>query len=113
MFEVRAAWGAVSALRQVTQQHKLLEELVEISRHLLRQRRGLPHAVANDPVRRVLLLNRELWKRLEVLNCCIPQGAYLLLRPSQHVHYEVRALPSATSPTPTKPMRQHQLNPKP
>ena len=99
LLEVRGAWGAVSALRQVTQQHKLLEELVEISRQLLRQRRGLPHAVANDPVRRVLLLNRELLKRLEVLNCCIPQGAYLLLRPADQLLYEVRPLPSATCAT--------------
>ena len=96
LFEERGAWGAVSALGQVTQEHKLLEELVEISRHLLRQRRGLPSAVANDPVRRVLLLNRELVKRLELLNCCIPQGAYLLLRPADQVLYEVRPLPCAT-----------------
>jgi hypothetical protein len=49
-------------------------------------------------------------KRLELLNCCIPQGAYLLLRPADQVLYEVRPLPSATC-SPLSPLSLYEVRP--
>ena len=64
----------------MAQQHKLVDELVEISRHLVRYRRsvlagaGGVFARSGEVDSTKTLLNQELRKRIHAINRCIPQG---------------------------------------
>lgn len=88
----------LQALRAVSRQHKFVEELVEISRHLIRHRRALLAGAGvfarggeADSANVVHLLNRELHSRLEVLERCIPHGAYMMMRASVDMLEEILA----------------------
>jgi len=91
--ETSLGTGVARSLRAVSQQHKLVEELVDISRYLVSHRRSLlaggrvfaRSGGEADSSNVAHALNRQLRMRLETLNRCIPRGAYNMMRTSVDV----------------------------
>ena len=90
--------SVVQPLRAVARQHKFVEELVEISRYLVRHRRTLLASAGvfarggeAESANVAHLLNRQLCSRLDVLNRCIPHGAYMMMGTSVDEPEEILA----------------------